>query len=343
MRGSEVSCLVLLGVCTFAGCAPSDSSGDHSSSSGGSERGDSPSTGAGQDAAVDGRHFVGVRDASVGDDDDAGRVPVSWRTPEEECRPYTNATIDFTGYANDFPYEDWDPHAHSEGRDIAFTWTAEHKGLVQFMCEPWIESHVTILQGHCGGWPPDSYIVQPGQEYTFVVEVVFDGTDLVCELVVCPSDAECTGPSDAPPRGYYGEPLPDGVSADCGFLTPDTYDWQPRCAPMHFPGELDDRCPDTTWRASSDTVDDESTVVKGCCLPSGLCGHFDARLGCHTFATNDWRKTFYCDDRAAPNPPAYFQCSSPGDACMADDDCCDDPGGNYGGGLCEGTCSPWTG
>jgi hypothetical protein len=46
----------------------------------------------------------------------------------------------------------------------------------------------------------------------------------------------------------------------------------------------------------------------------------DDALGCHMEAQLFWKVTFYCDDRAQPNPPASFEC---GDRCSTDADCCD--------------------
>jgi hypothetical protein len=83
------------------------------------------------------------------------------------------------------------------------------------------------------------------------------------------------------------------------------------CLPYGL-GEIDARCPSTDW---------EGERVEGCCMPNGVCGNFDAKLGCHGAAQKLWPKAFYCDERADPDAPATFTCDGPV-ACTSDSDCC---------------------
>jgi hypothetical protein len=80
----------------------------------------------------------------------------------------------------------------------------------------------------------------------------------------------------------------------------------------------------------------------GCCRPDGVCGQLDPVLGCHLGAQSEWpywpeRLQFFCDERAKPDPPDFYQCAHEDEPCVEDLDCCAHY--NYGNASCiEGKC-----
>ena len=260
-------------------------------------------------------------------DKDAGDA-AAWRPEAEECRPYTNAVLELDGYEDDFP---------EPGPDLAMTWQPDAPGVyvATLTSTGPTRASLQLLHGDCGGtpigpiqglegaWPGFTFVAEPDQQYTFVIEgqaeteTVHLAIELGCEHV---DDMHCVRADDD------GEP-------ECGvrYAVEEGTDHM-RCEPMHAPGDVDARCPDTTFR------DD---LAEGCCKPNGVCGHLDPELGCHDLAHADWAWSppleFYCDDRAVPEPPDYFECSE--DACETALDCCAHP--TYGNASCiEGWCVP---
>jgi len=261
------------------------------------------------------------------DDEDAGNVG-SWRTAEEECRPHTSDVLDFQGYADDFA---------APGPDVAMTWRPAVAGLYVAILTSTgpVRAELSLLRGTCGGtplgaiqgldgaWPGFAFEASPEEQYTFVIEgqpeteTVHLAIELGCNNV---DDAHCVR------ADRDGHP-------ECGvrYAVTESTDHM-RCEPMHAPGEVDERCPDTTFRGD---------LAEGCCKPDGVCGHLDSELGCHDLAHADWAWSppleFYCDDRAVPDPPDYFECSE--GACETALDCCASP--TYGNARCvEGWCVP---
>ena len=105
------------------------------------------------------------------------------------------------------------------------------------------------------------------------------------------------------------------------------------CTERAAPGEVDARCPDSEYGGER---------VEGCCRPDGVCGQLDPVLGCHLGAQSEWpywpeRLQFFCDERAKPDPPDFYQCVHEDEPCVEDLDCCAHY--NYGNASCmEGKC-----
>jgi hypothetical protein len=260
-------------------------------------------------------------------DGDAGGSD-GWRTADEECRPHTTEVLELEGYADDFPVP---------GPDVAMTWQPKEAGVyvATLTSTGAIRAELSLLSGTCmgtelgaiqgleGAWPGFAFVASPEEHYTFVIEgqdeteTVHLSIELGCAKV---DDAHCVRAGDD------GKP-------ECGvrYAAEEGTDHM-LCEPMHAPGELDARCPDTTFRGAE---------VEGCCMPDGVCGHSDPVLGCHDLAQVDWAWSppleFYCDDRAVPEPPSFFECSYA--ACETALDCCADP--TLGNASCvEGFCVP---
>ena len=251
-----------------------------------------------------------------------------WRTAEEECRPHTTEVLELEGYADDFPVV---------GPDLAMTWQPKEAGVyvATLTSTGEVRAQLTLLAGTCmgtelgaiqgleGAWPGFAFVASPDEHYTFVIEgqaeteTVHLSIELGCAHV---DDAHCVRAGDD------GKP-------ECGvrYAAEEGTDHM-LCEAMHAPGALDARCPDTTFRGAE---------VEGCCMPDGVCGHLDPTLGCHDLAHADWAWSppleFYCDDRAVPEPPTYFECSYA--ECETALDCCADP--TFGNASCiEGSCVP---
>lgn len=283
----------------------------------------------------------GMRGADGGDAADAARVSDADASGDASdpgdpgsdptgpsCEPYTDAEHEMVGKADAFP----DP-----GPDLGMTWRPEVVGVYVASLAVSGDGSATfyLLEGECGGslvapiagidgaWPGFAFVASPEHAYTFVieadpgVETVQLSIALGCDHV---DDRHCVREDDE------GEPV-CGLRYAADHTADDT-----SCEPIDAPGDEDARCPDTTFR---------DQLVEGCCRPSGECGHLDSELGCHTLAQTDWAseppKVFYCDDRAEPDPPPYFECSVA--ECESALDCCADP--SHGNASCvEGFCVP---
>jgi hypothetical protein len=216
--------------------------------------------------------------------DDAGIVDLTHA--DTECLPYTDEELVGSEYADDLP---------EPGPDLSLTFRPEVTGLYVAELRGADDATFEALLGECdgdlvtpiagidGAWPTFTFVATKDQVYTFVIEVGVEGQnvqlsiELGCEHV---DEAYCVRDDGdgAPACGmrYVQGEFADGTS----------------CVAMKVEGTLDARCPDTLFR-------DE--VVKGCCRPSGECGHLDPDLGCHDLAQDDWGP-HYCDERAAPLP-----------------------------------------
>lgn len=261
------------------------------------------------------------------DDEPDARPPNANR----ECEPYTDDAREMSQYADDFP---------EPGPDLAMTWRPDAPGVYvvslvhtgegiasfQVLSGTCHGTQVPPIQGLEGEWPGFSFVASPDQQYTFLieaevgVETVQLSVELGCEHT---DDAHCVR------EGDEGEP-------ECGLrYSADQNADHMSCEAIEAPGEVDSRCPTTTFREQ---------VVEGCCRPSGECGHLDPELGCHDLARTDWAWSpplvFHCDERterAGRQPPAHFECSR--GACEDALDCCADP--IDGNAACvEGFCVP---
>jgi hypothetical protein len=166
--------------------------------------------------------------------------------------------------------------------------------------------------------------VAAGDEYTFEVHGQIERR--VPRPVLVRVDVTLVCAEGAEGACVYGDE--EGLS--CGALASPL---DPVCFERDEPGTADERCPDTIY---------DNERVEGCCRPDGVCGHLGPLLGCHMHAQTGWpywpeQLRFYCDDRAAPDPPDFYQCAQEGEPCTQALDCC--PHYNYGYASCvEGLC-----
>lgn len=275
------------------------------------------------------------------------------------CLPYAAGTFDVTPGPNE-PYTSPDPSGVTsiERPLIALRWRADQPGLyaVQASGDSADGLRLFVRAGGCDGVlvpysPLDSFqldivhnqgvVVTPappnralqvaaGDEYTFEVHgriargmprPVLVRVDVT---LVCP---------EGTPDGCIDA---SGGALSCGVQSGDPASASDlECHDQPAPGEVDQRCPDTIYGPDNERVE-------GCCRPDGVCGHFDPVLGCHLRAQSGWpywpeQLRFYCDDRALPDPPDFYQCAQEGEPCEKALDCCAHY--NYGNASCvDGLC-----
>jgi hypothetical protein len=331
----------------------------------GSARGDDDVAGKGSARGGDGAGggaASGVKDgpdAADPTDADGGEQNTSAASSHGACLPYEAGPIDVTPGPNE-PYTASQPWGVTsiDSPLISLRWRADESGLYAVQASSdWTDGlQLVVLAGGCDGAPvpydpldPNQGDLAPyqgantppapseralhvaaGDEYTFEVHArIARRTPRPVLLRVDVTLICAEGTAGACVDATNGE-LSCGVQYGVPASAPEV-----ECAERAAPGAIDERCPDTTFGPDSERVE-------GCCRPDGVCGHVDPILGCHMYAQRGWpyspeQLRFYCDDRAAADPPDFYQCVGEGEPCGQALDCC--PHYNYGNASCiDGVC-----
>lgn len=334
--------------CALAACGDDDDRDDLASANGGPGRDASTAwRDGGPPLAKDGGSSdASPADAAEPDANDAARTNFR-ATDYAACLDYAEGWIDVSPGPN---VQFNGPEAFDmtpDGPLLFLRWSTEQSGLYAisaFSEGVTYGASIAVAAGDCGGPILEVQRNSPHEEVQPIVLGLhaIAGTDYVLEVLgsviransqyvrvrveielLCPGE----DPDDCVFAGEGGllcgvQHVVDGPSGE-----------HVQCDERAAPGDVDARCPDSEYSGER---------VEGCCRPDGVCGQLDPVLGCHLGAQSEWpywpeRLQFFCDERAKPDPPDFYQCVHEDEPCVEDLDCCAHY--NYGNASCmEGKC-----